>query len=180
MGNYRPLKLIARKISRLTMSNIIAAPLVFVAIFTLLCQGQVQKKRRNTDPDDPRNLFANMYGGVYKRGYDDDPRNLFADMYGSVYKRGSKDDPRNLFADMYGGVYKRGSEDDPRKLFADMYGGNFKRSQPQNSGAISLPELIDYLQLHQAEKKGTHEDPRNLFKSIYGGMYKRKNEQSVA
>jgi len=73
-------------------------------------------KRAYSDPDDPRNLFAAMYGGVYKR---DD---AFGDslqggmsaaerlhlLKSLVNKRGlsDPDDPRNLFHSVYGGVWK--------------------------------------------------------------------------
>merc|ERR1711874_508496 len=118
--------------------------LVISTTMFLTCSATVRDhsagKRTYSDPEDPRNLFASMYGGVYKRGVSD------------------PEDPRNLFANMYGGVFKRAAwdEEDPRNLFKAMYGANYKRSM---SGA-GLAELYEYLQQH---KRGAGEDPRNLF-----------------
>merc|ERR1712203_1112772 len=81
------------------------------------------ERRGYRDPDDPRNLFAAMYGGVYKRnGFPSDdltPEQLQY-LKNFVVKRaprrmnfrgwsGLKDpyDPRNLFHSIYGGVWKR-------------------------------------------------------------------------
>merc|ERR1712189_7795 len=72
------------------------------------------EKRAYSDPEDPRNLFAAMYGGVYKRARDD---SLMADMAPAerlhllkniMHKRGLRDpdDPRNLFHSVYGGIWK--------------------------------------------------------------------------
>merc|ERR1711942_450145 len=118
-----------------------AAPWILLVVSTMVCHA--------LHPDDPRNLFANMYGGLYKRD-------------------GGEDDPRNLFANMYGGVFKRGASDDPRQLFADMYGGNYKRSAAKFS---NQPDSVSH---YQHSKRGPREDPRSLFKSIYGGVYRRR------
>merc|ERR1711992_41692 len=68
-------------------------------------------KRGYRDPDDPRNLFAAMYGGNYKRS---DPTNNMSGDYdhqlGALpHKRGlrDRDDPRNLFRSVYGAVFRR-------------------------------------------------------------------------
>merc|ERR1712066_361918 len=73
-------------------------------------------KRGYRDPDDPRNLFAAMYGGVYKRagdaGTDRYQPEMTPDQFdylrALVSKRGLRDpdDPRNLFHSIYGGVWK--------------------------------------------------------------------------
>merc|ERR1712072_558771 len=72
-------------------------------------------KRGYRDPDDPRNLFAAMYGGVYKRGGPADemmrdlpPMEGYYNLKGGNFKRGLRDpdDPRNLFHSVYGGVWK--------------------------------------------------------------------------
>merc|ERR1719516_496178 len=70
------------------------------------------ERRGYRDPDDPRNLFAAMYGGNYKR---EDPTmsRLTPDQYQYlktlVRKRGLRDpyDPRNLFHSIYGGIWKK-------------------------------------------------------------------------
>merc|ERR1719288_247137 len=80
-------------------------------------------KRGYRDPDDPRNLFAAMYGGVYKRRDPYDLSELRPDQLqyfdNGLEKRGPrrsyrgwsglKDpyDPRNLFHSIYGGIWKR-------------------------------------------------------------------------
>merc|ERR1712098_93316 len=123
-----------------------AAPFLLLVLTTMVCHA--------LDPDDPRNLFANMYGGLYKRAGEDDPRNLFANMYGGVFKRRAEDDPRNLFANMYGGVFKRGGPD-----------------YPSQAGLVETPGY----QTHSGHnKRGARDDPRSLFKSVYGGIYRRK------
>merc|ERR1719295_1926701 len=74
-------------------------------------------KRGYRDPDDPRNLFAAMYGGVYKRGgggmggeryQAEGIPDQFDYLKALVSKRGLRDpdDPRNLFHSIYGGVWK--------------------------------------------------------------------------
>merc|ERR1712029_126591 len=74
-------------------------------------------KRGYRDPDDPRNLFAAMYGGVYKRsggvGEEDfvsslTPVERLQLLKSIVNKRGLRDpdDPRNLFHSVHGGVFK--------------------------------------------------------------------------
>merc|ERR1711878_43422 len=72
-------------------------------------------KRGYRDPDDPRNLFTAMYGGVYKRGGPADemmrdlpPMEGYYNLKGRNFKRGLRDpdDPRNLFHSVYGGVWK--------------------------------------------------------------------------
>merc|ERR1711973_836906 len=81
------------------------------------------QRRGYRDPDDPRNLFAAMYGGVFKRSglsYDDLTPDQLQYLKNLVVKRaprrmnfrgwsGLKDpyDPRNLFHSIYGGVWKR-------------------------------------------------------------------------
>merc|ERR1719342_1425046 len=80
-------------------------------------------RRGYRDPDDPRNLFAAMYGGVYKRRDPYDLSELRPDQLqyfdNGLEKRGPrrsyrgwsglKDpyDPRNLFHSIYGGIWKR-------------------------------------------------------------------------
>jgi len=69
-------------------------------------------RRGYRDPDDPRNLFAAMYGANYKRSDADMPR-LTPEMYQYlktlVHKRGFRDadDPRNLFHSIYGAVFRK-------------------------------------------------------------------------
>merc|ERR1711910_237443 len=69
------------------------------------------ERRGYRDPDDPRNLFAAMYGGNYKRS--DQTNNLLGDydhQLGALpHKRGlrDRDDPRNLFRSVYGAVFRR-------------------------------------------------------------------------
>merc|ERR1711934_1196515 len=69
------------------------------------------ERRGYRDPDDPRNLFAAMYGGNYKRS--DPTNNLLGDydrQLGALpHKRGlrDRDDPRNLFRSVYGAVFRR-------------------------------------------------------------------------
>merc|ERR1719348_588912 len=69
------------------------------------------EKRGYRDPDDPRNLFAAMYGGNYKRS--DQTNNLLGDydhqLGALLHKRGlrDRDDPRNLFRSVYGAVFRR-------------------------------------------------------------------------
>merc|ERR1712106_843689 len=98
---------------------------LFLAFSTLVCQG--------IHPDDPRSLFANMYGGVYKRSAEDDPRNLFASMYGGNFKRSEAEHSKPLSypeSHNYGHSRqpeKRGRQDDPRSLFKSVYGGVYKR-----------------------------------------------------
>merc|ERR1712189_30131 len=109
-----------------------------ISISILVCESfnldhLEQDKRGYQDADDPRNLFAAMYGGVYKRSdpYELDfsgltPEQLMylnelqAGISGGVEKigrrrssfrgwSGLKDpyDPRNLFHSIYGGIWKR-------------------------------------------------------------------------
>merc|ERR1712027_13942 len=67
------------------------------------------ERRGYRDPDDPRNLFAAMYGGNYKRS--DPTNNMLGDydhQLGALpHKRGlrDRDDPRNLFRSVYGAVF---------------------------------------------------------------------------
>merc|ERR1712080_638255 len=71
-------------------------------------------RRGYRDPDDPRNLFAAMYGANYKRS-DPAMQSLTPEMMdylkGLVHKRGRglRDpyDPRNLFHSIYGGIFRR-------------------------------------------------------------------------
>eukprot|EP00090_Calanus_glacialis_P012764 TRINITY_DN21387_c0_g1_i1.p1 TRINITY_DN21387_c0_g1~~TRINITY_DN21387_c0_g1_i1.p1 ORF type:complete len:105 (-),score=20.34 TRINITY_DN21387_c0_g1_i1:158-472(-) len=93
---------------------------LFCALLLLVvCEGfnidreAVQVERRGyRDADDPRNLFAAMYGGVYKREDPNIPR-LTPEQYQYlktlVHKRGLRDpyDPRNLFHSVYGGVWRK-------------------------------------------------------------------------
>merc|ERR1712179_124689 len=70
------------------------------------------ERRGYRDPDDPRNLFAAMYGGNYKRSDPAVPQlspEMFHYLKTLVHKRGLRDpyDPRNLFYSIYGGVFKR-------------------------------------------------------------------------
>merc|ERR1719309_999104 len=73
-------------------------------------------RRGYRDPDDPRNLFAAMYGANFKRS---DPEmgslpeltpEMFEYLKSLVQKRGRglRDpyDPRNLFHSIYGGVFR--------------------------------------------------------------------------
>merc|ERR1712212_1149252 len=68
-------------------------------------------RRGYRDPDDPRNLFAAMYGGNYKRS--DPTNNMLGDydhQLGALpHRRGlrDRDDPRNLFRSVYGAVFRR-------------------------------------------------------------------------
>merc|ERR1719334_1999876 len=102
-----------------------AAPFLVLVLTTMVCHA--------LDPDDPRNLFANMYGGVFKRRAEDDPRNLFANMYGGVFKRGGLDYPSQAGLvetpgyQTHSGHNKRGARDDPRSLFKSVYGGIYRR-----------------------------------------------------
>jgi len=88
-----------------------------LALIAMVCEGYMLpdedtfhvERRGYRDADDPRNLFAAMYGGNYKRSGAQamppaepwQPRGL--------RKRGlrDRDDPRNLFREMYGGVWRR-------------------------------------------------------------------------
>merc|ERR1712183_1102047 len=69
------------------------------------------ERRGYRDPDDPRNLFAAMYGANYKRS--GPTNNMLADydhQLGALpHKRGlrDRDDPRNLFRSVYGGIFRR-------------------------------------------------------------------------
>merc|ERR1712072_1615154 len=69
------------------------------------------ERRGYRDPDDPRNLFAAMYGANYKRS--GPTNNLLGDydhQLGALpHKRGlrDRDDPRNLFRSVYGGIFRR-------------------------------------------------------------------------
>merc|ERR1712020_220205 len=69
------------------------------------------ERRGYRDPDDPRNLFAAMYGANYKRS--GPINNLLGDydhQLGALpHKRGlrDRDDPRNLFRSVYGGIFRR-------------------------------------------------------------------------
>merc|ERR1711909_158582 len=77
----------------------------------------IVERRGYRDPDDPRNLFAAMYGANYKRS---DPElghlpeltpEMLEYLKGLVQKRGRglRDpyDPRNLFHSIYGGIFRR-------------------------------------------------------------------------
>merc|ERR1711931_447262 len=77
----------------------------------------IEERRGYRDPDDPRNLFAAMYGANYKRS---DPElghlpeltpEMLEYLKGIVQKRGRglRDpyDPRNLFHSIYGGIFRR-------------------------------------------------------------------------
>merc|ERR1712113_630885 len=77
----------------------------------------IVERRVYRDPDDPRNLFAAMYGANFKRS---DPEignlpeltpEMFEYLKSLVQKRGRglRDpyDPRNLFHSIYGGVFRR-------------------------------------------------------------------------
>merc|ERR1711892_1246126 len=63
-------------------------------------------RRGYRDPDDPRNLFAAMYGGVYKRG-DQSMPHLTPDLYQYLKEIGHKrrlndpNDPSHLTPDLY-------------------------------------------------------------------------------
>merc|ERR1711970_608060 len=62
------------------------------------------ERRGYRDPDDPRNLFAAMYGGNFKRS--GPPSNLLGEdehLGAMAHKRGlrDRDDPRNLFRSVY-------------------------------------------------------------------------------
>merc|ERR1711872_1110143 len=89
--------------------------LLIIAVCEGLSVGQdlVDVERRGyRDPDDPRNLFAAMYGGVYKRGGPSIPPLTPEEIQylkEMVSKRGLRDphDPRNLFHSVYGGVWKK-------------------------------------------------------------------------
>jgi len=75
-------------------------------------------RRGYRDPDDPRNLFAAMYGANYKRS---DPElgqlpeltpEMLEYLKGMLIQkrgRGLSDpyDPRNLFHSIYGGIFRR-------------------------------------------------------------------------
>merc|ERR1712113_809287 len=68
------------------------------------------ERRGYRDPDDPRNLFAAMYGGNYKRS--GPPSHLLGEyehLGAMAHKRGlrDRDDPRNLFRSVYGGIFRR-------------------------------------------------------------------------
>merc|ERR1739842_128376 len=79
----------------------------------------IVERRGYRDPDDPRNLFAAMYGANYKRSDPElGPRHLpeltpemLEYLKGLVQKRGRglRDpyDPRNLFHSIYGGIFRR-------------------------------------------------------------------------
>merc|ERR1712059_12400 len=76
---------------------------------------QVEKRGyRPRDSEDPRNLFAAMYGGNYKRS-DPDMLQLTPEMYeylrNTIQKRGRglRDpyDPRHLFHSIYGGIFRK-------------------------------------------------------------------------
>merc|ERR1712210_360592 len=78
-------------------------------------------RRGYRDPDDPRNLFAAMYGANYKRS---DPElgqlpeltpEMLEYLKGMLIQkrgRGLSDpyDPRNLFHSIYGGIFRRGEK----------------------------------------------------------------------
>merc|ERR1712113_574864 len=69
------------------------------------------ERRGYRDPDDPRNLFAAMYGGNYKRsGSTNNQLGDYDHQLGALpHKRGlrDRDDPRNLFRSVYGGIFRR-------------------------------------------------------------------------
>merc|ERR1712112_192457 len=117
------------------MKGIPSLFLLLSALLFLTCSGRgvdysslSEGKRSYSDPDDPRNLFASMYGGVYKRGVNDpnDPRNLFKAMYGANYKRSMSGAG---LAELYEYLqhHKRSPADDPRNLFKSVYGGLYRR-----------------------------------------------------
>merc|ERR1711941_23552 len=95
-----------------TMRN---ALLLLVVVAALEAHGidrqPFQVERRGyRDPDDPRNLFAAMYGGNFKRS---GPTSILLGDYehlgAMAHKRGlrDRDDPRNLFRSVYGGIFRR-------------------------------------------------------------------------
>merc|ERR1712013_123109 len=97
-----------------------AAPWILLVVSTMVCHA--------LHPDDPRNLFANMYGGLYKRdGGEDDPRNLFANMYGGNYKRSAAKLSNQPDSVSHYQHSKRGPREDPRSLFKSIYGGVYRR-----------------------------------------------------
>merc|ERR1712018_366106 len=74
------------------------------------------ERRGYRDPDDPRNLFAAMYGGNFKRsGPTSNLLGEYEHLGAMAHKRGlrDRDDPRNLFRSVYGGIltlrYQRSS-----------------------------------------------------------------------
>merc|ERR1712032_81939 len=98
-------------------------PTLFILALTLAITAQVSQaysidrqpfqveRRGYRDPDDPRNLFAAMYGANYKRS--GPTNNMLADydhqLRALPHKRGlrDRDDPRNLFRSVYGGIFRR-------------------------------------------------------------------------
>merc|ERR1711864_22041 len=104
---------------RVTVMRAPLTALLFVSIiFITVCEAYNidrdpihAEKRGYRDPDDPRNLFATMYGGVFKRS-DPDTLRLTPEMYEYlktlIHKRAiDRDDPRNLFHNIYGGVFRK-------------------------------------------------------------------------
>merc|ERR1712038_1507134 len=68
------------------------------------------ERRGYRDPDDPRNLFAAMYGGNFKRsGQTSNLLGEYEHLGAMAHKRGlrDRDDPRNLFRSVYGGIFRR-------------------------------------------------------------------------
>merc|ERR1712141_884798 len=68
------------------------------------------ERRGYRDPDDPRNLFAAMYGGNFKRsGPTSNLLGKYEHLGAMAHKRGlrDRDDPRNLFRSVYGGIFRR-------------------------------------------------------------------------
>merc|ERR1711890_173055 len=105
-----------------TMRNALLLLVVVVALevsqaYNIDRQPFQVERRGYRDPDDPRNLFAAMYGANFKRS---DPEmgslpeltpEMFEYLKSLVQKRGRglRDpyDPRNLFHSIYGGVFRR-------------------------------------------------------------------------
>eukprot|EP00090_Calanus_glacialis_P044061 TRINITY_DN7829_c0_g1_i1.p1 TRINITY_DN7829_c0_g1~~TRINITY_DN7829_c0_g1_i1.p1 ORF type:complete len:104 (+),score=29.87 TRINITY_DN7829_c0_g1_i1:59-370(+) len=97
-----------------TQAGLLCALLLIVACeaFSVDREPFEVERRGYRDPDDPRNLFAAMYGGMYKR-QDPDVDHFTPEQYQYlktlVKKRGLRDpyDPRNLFHSIYGGVWRK-------------------------------------------------------------------------
>merc|ERR1712080_259959 len=102
-----------------TMRAALSAILLAAGLLITVCEAHTidrdlfQVERRGyRDPDDPRNLFAAMYGANFKRSEPNLPiltPEMYQHMKTMMYKRGLRDreDPRNLFHSIYGGVFRR-------------------------------------------------------------------------
>merc|ERR1711879_661186 len=95
-----------------TMRNALLLVVVVAALeaYNIDRQPFQVERRGYRDPDDPRNLFAAMYGGNFKRS--GPTSNLLGDyehLGAMAHKRGlrDRDDPRNLFRSVYGGIFRR-------------------------------------------------------------------------